>query len=372
MSRVVRLVLFAGALTAGSWLGLGSPSADQARALAGRARVSAESLARQRLFPEGPRGDEGKADSEGAGGAPKGLDEACAPPRPDLGDVASMRPWPDLNAAASVQKAWMVAEGPAYTKGSGRRLVTLTFDDGPFPETTPAVLKELAKRELHASFFVIGRYLDGDDVRAQASRETLKQVAAAGHLIGNHTHDHVSLTSVTHTQVLEQIDEGARSIERVIGKRPLLFRPPFGKLDAFGEGAVRERGLDLVLWSVEKQDMRRADSHEVFRELVNQIDYKEGGVVLLHDIRWTSVAVLRDLLDWLHVHRWDPAHPARLGYEIVDLPTYLREVAAAPLPYASRDALERARDLSPHASPPRRPATVSRRRPRTGDGATEL
>ena len=58
-----------------------------------------------------------------------------------------------------------------------KRRAVNTFDDGPFPETTPTVLKILAKAKVHASFFVIGRYLDGDDERAKASREVLKQVA---------------------------------------------------------------------------------------------------------------------------------------------------------------------------------------------------
>ena len=143
--------------------------------------------------------------------------------------------------------------------------------------------------------------------------------------------------------MLEQIDQGAASIERATGKRPTLFRPPFGELDDFGRAAVRERGLDLLLWSVEKSDMKRGDSHEMFRELVGQVEYKEGGIVLMHDIRWTSISALKELLGWLHDHRWDANHPARIGYEIVDLPTYLREVAAAPLPYASRDELEKER-----------------------------
>jgi peptidoglycan/xylan/chitin deacetylase (PgdA/CDA1 family) len=206
--------------------------------------------------------------------------------------------------------------------------------------------------------------LEGEDERAKASRETLKQVAAAGHLIGNHTYDHSLLTAVTHTQVLEQIDQCSTAIEHVTGKRPILFRPPFGKLDDFGQDAVRARGLDLLLWSVEKQDMQRADSHEVFRELVSQIDYKEGGIVLLHDIRWTSVAVLRELLVWLRDHKWDPKHPSRFGYDIVDLPTYLREVAASPLPYATRDELEKAREAQAartHAHPTRRAAKLNRR-----------
>ena len=332
---MLRAVFFAGSLAAGSWLGLGKPSVEDGRSMVAQAKASADAQAQ--VSADAKAAAKARADGD------RPADFAPLPQLHDPKSFPSMRPWPELNPDASLTKAWMVAEGPKYAPGNGRRLVTLTFDDGPFPETTPAVLRVLAKHKVHAAFFVIGRYLDGDEPRAKASRETLQAVVAAGHLVGNHTHDHAKLTSVTHTQVLEQIDEGAASIERATGKRPILFRPPFGELDEFGRAAVRERGLDLLLWSVEKSDMRRGDSHEVFRELVGQIEYKEGGIVLLHDIRWTSIKALKELLGWLHDHRWDARHPARLGYEIVDLPTYLREVAAAPLPYDSRDELERAR-----------------------------
>jgi peptidoglycan/xylan/chitin deacetylase (PgdA/CDA1 family) len=356
MARVVVALFFAGSLAAGSWLGLGKPSAEEGRGFVLRAKASADARAAESAAAKAT--EEAKADAKAQADAQSRRDDRPAefgptPLQRDPGSVPAMRAWPELNAEASIPKAWMVAEGPAYPRKSGRRLVTLTFDDGPFPETTPAVLRVLAKNNVHATFFVIGRYLDGDEPRAVASREVLQQVAAAGHLIGNHTHDHARLGSVTHTQVLEQIDQGSSSIERVTGKRPVLFRPPFGELDEFGRAAVRERGLELLLWSVEKQDMTRADSHEVFRELVGQIEYKEGGIVLLHDIRWTSVAALRELLGWLHDHRWDPRHPSRLGYDIVDLPTYLRAVAAAPLPYETRDELEKSRESRLAARPHR-------------------
>jgi peptidoglycan/xylan/chitin deacetylase (PgdA/CDA1 family) len=355
MAGAFRIALFAGTLAVGSWLGLGKPTVEEARAWVERAKAGADAKAEAKTNASSSAEAEAKADAKELAGR-------------DLGSVPSMRPWPELNPDASIAKAWMVAEGPAYRADSGRRLVTLTFDDGPFPETTPTVLKILAKSKVHASFFVIGRYLEGEDERAKQSRDVLKQIAAAGHLIGNHTHDHANLAAVTHTEVLEQIDQGAAAIERVTGKRPILFRPPFGKLDEFGQQAVRERGLDLLLWSVEKQDMLREDSHEVFRELVSQIEYKEGGIVLLHDIRWTSIAVLRELLGWLRDHRWDPKRPARFGYQIVDLPTYLREVAAAPLAYATRDALERAREAAARERGTTRPATVSRKTRRASPG----
>jgi len=255
------------------------------------------------------------------------LDEVAPP---SLDPSSELRPWPRLNPDVNMAQAWRLAEGPNRREGDKRRLVTLTFDDGPFPETTPRVLELLAKYGVHATFFVIGQYLDGSAERAKASRDVLAKIVAAGHLVGNHTHDHALLTAVSHTQVLEQIDRGAASIERVTGNKPVLFRPPFGELDAFGQEAVRARGLDVVLWNVEAKDMERDDASAMFREITSQLRYAEGGVVLLHDIRWSSVRTLEKLLAWFDARRFDRARPEREGYELVDLPTYLREVQASP------------------------------------------
>lgn len=255
---------------------------------------------------------------------------------PSTAEAVSVTPWPRLNPEGSLAKAWRIADGPHRRPGDKRRVVTLTFDDGPFPETTPRVLDLLAKHDVKATFFVIGRYLDGDSERAAASREVLKKTAAAGHLIGNHTHDHSLLTNITHTQVLDQIDRGASSIERVIGNKPLLIRPPYGQLDDFGQDAVRDRGLDILLWNIEAKDMERDDTNAMYRELVHQLAVKEGGVVLLHDIRWSSIRLLERLLDYLDAKRWDPERPDRAGYVVVDMPTYLREIEAAPPQHRAR------------------------------------
>lgn len=314
------------ALTAGSWVGLGRPSTEEARQLGERLGRSAVAV-----VPAQPA-------SPVAGDLPPSPLEQDPSLLPDRGS-----PMAALNPEGSIARAWMVAEGPRHDPGDHRRLVTLTFDDGPGAKTTPAVLRLLRRHKVKATFFVIGSYLEGDGGRAQTARTNLRRVAAAGHLVGNHTNDHALLTSVSRTQVLEQIDRSASAIEKTLGRRPTLFRPPYGALDAFGESAVRERGLDLVLWSVEKDDMKRDDEANMFHELVAQLDYKEGGIVLLHDVRMSSVNVLERLLLWIEARRWDPKRPERVGYEIVDLPTYLRAVQAAPLPYQTRDELERAR-----------------------------
>ena len=98
-----------------------------------------------------------------------------------------------------------------------------------------------------------------------------------------------------------------------------------------------------MLWSVEVGDMKRDDPEGMVDSLTDQIEYGGGGIVLLHDIRFTSADTLDKLLLWLHAHRYDPNRPERIGYEVVDLPGYLRATAASPQPFASRHDLEKAR-----------------------------
>ncbi len=311
MRALVRGLVAVMSITAGSWVGLHPPSD-------GRSRPPSASPAP--AAPSEPVFDHPLAPH---------VETALAP---------GLVPWPRLNPEANMTRAWRLAEGPHRQPGDKRKLVTLTFDDGPFPETTPKVLDLLAKHDVRATFFVIGQYLDGRGERARATRAVLQKIVDAGHLVGNHTHDHALLTAISHTKVLEQLDRGSASIERAIGKRPILFRPPFGELDDFGQEAVRARGLDVLLWSIEAKDMKRDDAQTMFRDLVRQLAYNEGGVVLLHDIRWSSVSTLKKLLAWLDARRYDPSRPDREGYEIVDLPTYLREVEASPPQLGAREA----------------------------------
>jgi peptidoglycan/xylan/chitin deacetylase (PgdA/CDA1 family) len=252
-------------------------------------------------------------------------------------------PWPRLNPDDRVDRAWMVAEGPEHGPRDGRRLVTFTFDDGPFPETAPTVLKILDQHRIRATFFFIGEYLEGSGARARETREWAQRIADAGHYVGNHSMHHKPLTTLSHTAALAEIDDSAAAIERATGKRPWLFRPPYGDLDPWLEGALRDRQLELLLWNIDVEDVKREDPDAIVDSLKQSLEYHQGGVVLLHDMHWPSVKAFNRLVRWLESSRWDPSRPDRLGWDIVDLGEYLRATAAAPQPYARREDLDHAR-----------------------------
>lgn len=285
-----KTLVLAASIAAGSWVSLGRPSFHQAPPVIPKASAP---------VPDDPP-------------LPQAADPSMVP---------SFAPWPRTNPEASITKAWAIAHGRTRPPGDDRRLVTFTFDDGPTPDTTPEILQVLHQHHVRATFFVIGSYLEGDKPRAKVARHVLQKLVAAGHLVGNHTHDHAKLDLLSHAEIVDQIDRGAAAIERVIGTRPILFRPPYGRLDEFGEQTVRDRNLELLLWSVEPGDMLRHDPQRMFDDLVEQIETKEGGIVLLHDVRPTTVTVLKRLFLFLR---------DRPRYQIVDLPQYLRAVAESP------------------------------------------
>lgn len=289
----------------------------------------------------------------------------------DLSGAGSRTAFPRLNPEESVARAWLLAEGPEPRPGDGRRYVTFTFDDGPFVETTPAILRVLAQRKVHATFFVVGQYLDGGSVRSERTRELLREIEAQGHTIGNHTKDHRLLPAIPREEAASQIDETSSLVESATGKKPFLFRPPFGTLDGYTRSIVRDRGLELVLWSVEAADMKNDDPDEMEKSLRHQIDYNGGGIVLLHDIRPTTLPTLKGILEYLHRRRWRPEQPEKVGYQIVDLATYFALTEASPRPYANREQLENARRDAFLAKHPGKRAPVAapslEAGPRTGD-----
>jgi peptidoglycan/xylan/chitin deacetylase (PgdA/CDA1 family) len=166
---------------------------------------------------------------------------------------------------------------PTVTRGArDSRHVALTFDDGPDPEVTPAVMDALARYGARATFFSIGRSLN-------AHPQLARRLVAAGHELGNHSWRHSRWQNLfgsrEHTR---EIARGERAIASLTGRRVKpLYRPPIGLKSPQLARVASRRHLTLVAWSLHSRDTRIADPKRVARHVLERI--RPGDIVLMHD-----------------------------------------------------------------------------------------
>ena len=150
----------------------------------------------------------------------------------------------------------------------------LTFDDGPHPVGTPLVLEALARRGVRATFFVIGKH-------AEEHPELVREIHAAGHLLGNHSHRHGHADALRGRRFWRgELERCNDAVEAAAGVRPTLFRPPMGVKSPLQAGAVRDLGLTAVTWSRRGRDGRRAEPQRILARLG---DAGPGEILTLHD-----------------------------------------------------------------------------------------
>jgi peptidoglycan/xylan/chitin deacetylase (PgdA/CDA1 family) len=199
--------------------------------------------------------------------------------------IAAMRL---VTTGAAAAGAWWALPAPAMhvprlagVLGLPLRLplagaVALTFDDGPHPQGTPAVLDALAAAGAHATFFLVGEQVR----RAPA---LAAEIVAAGHAVAVHGDRHRSLLRVVPRAAAADLDRAAAAIGDAIGAPPApVHRPPYGIYSAAALRAVRARGWAPLLWSRWGRDWRRAATPGgIAAEAAGGL--RDGDVILLHD-----------------------------------------------------------------------------------------
>lgn len=165
----------------------------------------------------------------------------------------------------------VVRRGP-YPSGS--LLVALTFDDGPWPGQTAAILDILKANGVKATFFMLS-------AAANHHPDLARRVLAEGHEIGNHTVNHKNLAKSPPDVVRFEIVSGEDTIQNITGYRPIWFRPPGGNYNATVLQIMNESGVKLAMWSVDTLDWKKPAPQEIVgRALAGQQQVK---VVLMHD-----------------------------------------------------------------------------------------
>lgn len=214
--------------------------------------------------------------------------------------------------------------GPTIRYTPAPHQLAITFDDGPNPAITPQLLELLDRYRARATFFLIGRFV-------RECPDLVREIAARGHTIGNHTETHPNLFWLTAAQQFQELRLCQKAITGVLGTPPVLMRPPFGLRNPFLDRIAREEGLHhVVMWTLLPGDWREESAEWLIKRMAPIAERAErlkesspqrpgGDVLCLHDgshlgLNGDRRRTLAALEYWLP--RWRD-----LGLEFVTIPT---------------------------------------------------
>ncbi|MFF8275817.1 polysaccharide deacetylase family protein [Streptomyces lateritius] len=173
--------------------------------------------------------------------------------------------------------------------GVGRSMV-LTFDDGPDPRYTPAILATLRRHGCRAMFFVCGEM-------AVENQDLVREMAADGHVVGNHSWSHPLIPKLRPSRIREELGSTSDLVEKILGSAPLWYRAPFGAWNRHSFEIGAELGMEPLAWTVDTLDWKEPGTDSIVRRVLDGA--APGVVVLSHDAggnRAQSVAALRRYL----------------------------------------------------------------------------
>lgn len=200
----------------------------------------------------------------------------------------------------------VVYPGQGTAGGGGKTWgkIALTFDDGPDPANLPKILDTLKRYQAKATFFVIGNL-------AERNPDLLAKIVAAGHEVGNHSYSHPVLADLDRAGLQEEVKKSADLIERLTGKRPAVFRPPYGFVSNDLQEVVRAQGEKIVLWSnLGSWDFPERKPEEL-ANLVGDFAF-DGAIVMLHETMATTAEALPLILDRLKKKGLEPVTVSQL------------------------------------------------------------
>lgn len=158
--------------------------------------------------------------------------------------------------------------------------LALTFDDGPNTAWTPRLLDLLAEHNVHATFFMLGKF-------AKAERELARRVVDGGHLVGNHTWSHPDLSRAPASNVLDELTRTNDILAEIAGKPVRYFRPPYGARRPYVLKLARQLGLTPVTWNAMTTDWKEPSADRIVQNLISKINgnHRRGYAsnIVLHD-----------------------------------------------------------------------------------------
>jgi len=183
------------------------------------------------------------------------------------------------------------------------KTVALTFDDGPHPRYTEQVLALLRKYGLKAVFFELGNHLGTVDANGQMTlvktAELSQKVLDDGHVIADHSYSHPVLTKLSEQDRAGEIDRTEKLLEKVAGRKPELFRAPYGARNKEILDHVTAEGMRSVMWTIDSLDWADPVPESIEMRVLHELNEQHRGIILFHDIHKQSVMALSPVIEEL-------------------------------------------------------------------------
>lgn len=172
-------------------------------------------------------------------------------------------------------------------KGNNKNQIALSFDDGPAAYTAQ-ILDVLKLEKVEAAFFCVGK-------NAMAHPEMVKRWERENHLIGNHSYNHsFHFDWQTATKMKEEIEATNRVIQEIIGKKPRLFRPPYGVTNPNLAKAVKQSQMLSIGWNIRSYDTTAKNPQQLLERILSKVE--GGDIILLHDSMQITASILKELI----------------------------------------------------------------------------
>ena len=195
--------------------------------------------------------------------------------------------------------------------------IAITFDDGPTEPYTSQILDVLRTCGARATFFVLG-------TRAETAPDVVRRAALEGHEIGNHTWDHAALPLRTPAAMRQTICRTSDLVQRITGRRPQVFRAPFGWRNPWLDGAARKEGCEPIAWTVGVYDTDRPGADVIAERAIE--GFVDGSILLLHDGR--SLDLEPDASQVVEALRRIVHEAQRRGFRLLTVSDLLAETRA--------------------------------------------
>lgn len=195
---------------------------------------------------------------------------------------------------------------PIYSVGRDDKYCSVSFDAAWGNEDTETLIKILNDYNVKATFFVVGSWVD-------KYPESVKQLSDAGHEVMNHSNTHPHMTQIGKEKMLEEVTLCDNKIEKITGKKPTLFRPPYGDYNNEVVGTMRDSGHYTIQWDVDSLDWKDLSAQAIYERVTSQVT--SGSIILFHNAAKHTPEALPMILKYLKDNNYNVVPISKLIYK---------------------------------------------------------